>query len=201
MLEFDETELSLLRTRAKRQLRQRMRATRSSVPASALAVRSARIVEHLMASPEYEAARAVALFWPMAERKEVDLREFDTRCRRDDRELYYPAQDPDGDRIGFRKVDRLEELQERGNGFAEPNPDRPWAIPGSIDWIIVPALAVAESGHRLGYGAGFYDFVLAHFCPPARSVAVAFSFQLLAELPVEPHDRACDAIITDAGRV
>jgi hypothetical protein len=33
--------------------------------------------------------------------------------------------------------------------------------------------------------------------PPALTIAVAFSFQLLGELFVEPHDIACDLVVTD----
>jgi len=62
----------------------------------------------------------------------------------------------------------------------------------------VPALAVASSGHRLGYGSGFYDATLPDFCPPALSIVVAYDFQLLAELPVSAHDIACDIVVTDA---
>jgi 5-formyltetrahydrofolate cyclo-ligase len=64
--------------------------------------------------------------------------------------------------------------------------------------VVVPALAVAATGHRLGYGGGFYDAMLPDFCPPAIAVVVAFDFQLVAELPAEPHDVQCGVIVTDA---
>ena len=67
-----------------------------------------------------------------------------------------------------------------------------------VDLIVVPALAVAPTGHRLGYGGGFYDVMLPDFCPPATAVVVAFDFQLVAELPAEPHDVACALVVTDA---
>ena len=51
------------------------------------------------------------------------------------------------------------------------------------DVVVVPALAVAADGHRVGYGIGFYDATLPDVCPPAAAVMVAFGFQLLAEVP------------------
>ena len=63
--------------------------------------------------------------------------------------------------------------------------------------IFVPALAVAPNGHRVGYGAGFYDATLPGFCPPARAVVVAFDFQLLGEVPSSEQDFACDLVLTD----
>jgi 5-formyltetrahydrofolate cyclo-ligase len=63
--------------------------------------------------------------------------------------------------------------------------------------LIVPALAVASDGHRLGYGSGFYDATLPDFCPPGRALVVAFDFQLLGELPVTSGDVASQCIVTD----
>jgi len=63
--------------------------------------------------------------------------------------------------------------------------------------VLVPALALDSRGHRLGYGAGYYDRTLPRFCPPAVSIGVAYDFQLLVELPVTEGDVPCDWIVTD----
>jgi 5-formyltetrahydrofolate cyclo-ligase len=195
----DKSALDALAAQARRELRRKLAALRSSLPASAVAARSARIAARVLELAPFKSARAVALFWPMADRNEVDLAAVEAAARAEDKLLYYPFMDPSGDgyRTGFRRVDDVDLLSERGRGFAEPPPDLPEAARGDIDLVIVPALAVAENGHRLGYGAGFYDATLPDVCPPARSVAVAFSFQLLAELPPGEHDVACDFVVTD----
>ena len=64
--------------------------------------------------------------------------------------------------------------------------------------IVVPALAVDPRGHRIGYGAGYYDRTLPRFAPPAVRRAVAFDFQLVAEVPSTEGDVAVDWIVTDA---
>ena len=102
-------------------------------------------------------------------------------------------------RTGFRLTTPPSELVERGRGFHEPPPDAPEAQRGDIDLVVVPALAVAVTGHRIGYGAGYYDATLPDVRPPALAVIVAFDFQLLAELPSEADDVACDLVVTDAG--
>ena len=102
---------------------------------------------------------------------------------------------------GFRRVLSQEELLERGSGFAEPPETAPVAQRGEIDWVVVPALAVDGTGHRIGYGGGYYDATLPDVCPPARSLVVAYDFQLLAELPAEQHDKSCDVVVTDARTV
>ena len=65
------------------------------------------------------------------------------------------------------------------------------------DVLLVPLLAFDPRGHRLGYGGGFYDAMLPDFSPPAVAVVVAFDFQLVAELPAEPHDLPCAFVVTD----
>jgi 5-formyltetrahydrofolate cyclo-ligase len=140
------------------------------------------------------------LFWPLLDRQELDVRGLDGAARQAQKSVYYPYMDEHEDRIetGFRRVFEISELAERGRRFAEPPPEAPRASRGEIDLVIAPALAIASSGHRLGYGSGFYDATLPDFCPPAVSIAVAYDFQLLAELPVSAHDVACDMLVTDA---
>jgi 5-formyltetrahydrofolate cyclo-ligase len=185
--------------RAKRQIRERMRALRRAIPAEALAERNRRVCERVLASDWFEAARSVALFWPIVSRNETDLRAIDERARASGKRIFYPFMDDQGDalRTGFRRVHDLGSLAERGRGFAEPPPDAPEARAGELDLILVPALAVSCTGHRVGYGAGFYDATLPEFCPPARAVVAAFDFQLLAEVPTSELDFACSTIVTD----
>ena len=162
--------------------------------------RSSRIVEVLEQLEPLRSARAVASFWPMAGRAEVDLRALDRWLGERGVARYYPFMDPNGPGFvtGFRRVERSEELQPRGQRFAEPPRDAPVAQRGDIDVAIVPAIAVTPDGHRLGYGRGFYDATLPDVAPPALTIVVAFSFQLAGELYVEPHDVRCDLVVTDS---
>jgi 5-formyltetrahydrofolate cyclo-ligase len=186
-----------LRRRMKAELRKRMRGLRKTLPASACAARSARIVERLSDLPPVARARSIALFWPIEERHEVDLRALDTRLRERGASVAYPALDPETRVMTFRFVDRTESLVEQGSGFREPAQSAPAATPGGLELIVVPALAVGPAGHRLGYGAGYYDRTLPVFAPPAVTVAVAFDFQLLAEVPVTQGDVPVSWIVTD----
>jgi len=186
--------------RAKVAIRQRMRAVRTAHPAAALADRNARIVARLQALSEVTQARSVALFWPLAERHEVDLRALDQALRDAGRSLYYPAVTAgDGGKLStdLRLTRAPSDLAVRGQRFAEPPPDAPAAARGDVDVVIVPALAVGANGHRIGYGMGFYDALLPDFLPPAKAIAVAYDFQLVAEVPALEHDVRCDIVVTD----
>lgn len=69
------------------------------------------------------------------------------------------------------------------------------------DVLIVPLAAFDARGHRLGYGAGFYDRTLARLRRVKRVEALGYAFavQELPDLPDEAHDERLDAIATDAG--
>jgi 5-formyltetrahydrofolate cyclo-ligase len=190
-----------LAERAKRELRKRMRALRAAYPATARAQRSARIVSRLLALPEVARARSIASFWPIEDRGEVDLRALDEALRAAGKSLYYPgfARDDGGrERTDLRLTESASELASLGQRFSEPPAEARSASRGQVDLIVVPALALAANGYRLGYGLGYYDSLLPDFRPPAVAVAVAFDFQLLAELPALEHDVPCDIVVTDS---
>lgn len=63
-----------------------------------------------------------------------------------------------------------------------------------IDLMIIPAVAFDRSGNRLGRGKGFYDRLLSS--TKATKVGVGYEFQLLEEVPSEPHDIPMDMVIT-----
>jgi 5-formyltetrahydrofolate cyclo-ligase len=195
---MDELDPALereLRYRAKAALRQRARALRNSIPRDAVAERSRRIVSRIEALPCVAAAGAVALFWPIDGRNEVDLRGLDVALRARGTRLAYPSIDPETRVMTFRFVDDPELLAERGLGFREPDPAAPEAT--ALDVIVVPALQIDGRGHRIGYGAGFYDRALPRFAPPAVAVGVAFTFQLIAEVPVTDGDVPLALVVTD----
>lgn len=66
--------------------------------------------------------------------------------------------------------------------------------PDEIELVVVPAVAYDRKGRRLGRGKGFYDRFLK--TTKATKVGVGYEFQLLDELPAEPHDIPMDMIVT-----
>ncbi len=69
--------------------------------------------------------------------------------------------------------------------------------PADVSVWIVPGLAFTANGSRLGYGGGWYDRFLSHSCKGSLKIGVAHAFQLVEELPEEPHDIRLDRIVTD----
>jgi 5-formyltetrahydrofolate cyclo-ligase len=66
------------------------------------------------------------------------------------------------------------------------------------DLLFVPLAAFDRAGHRLGYGAGFYDATLAALAPKRPlAIGLAFSSQEVASIPAEPHDHPLAFVITE----
>lgn len=61
------------------------------------------------------------------------------------------------------------------------------SVPRPTAWV-VPGLAFTRGGVRLGYGGGWYDRMLGVGTDPAQRIGVAYPFQVVEELPSEPHD-------------
>jgi 5-formyltetrahydrofolate cyclo-ligase len=70
---------------------------------------------------------------------------------------------------------------------------------GTADVVVVPAVAIARDGIRLGRGGGYYDRALRHARPGAVLVGVVFDDELLEELPAEAHDLRVSAVVTPSG--
>jgi 5-formyltetrahydrofolate cyclo-ligase len=88
-------------------------------------------------------------------------------------------------------------------GMHEPHGTK-WHGARFLDTIFVPAVGLDPRGARLGHGAGFYDRALAfrrvrnHWRGP-RLVGLAYSFQVVPQIPVTATDVFMDLIVTDRG--
>jgi 5-formyltetrahydrofolate cyclo-ligase len=81
-------------------------------------------------------------------------------------------------------------------GIREPKPDAPEVAP---DVLIVPLLAFDRRGHRIGYGAGYYDLTIAALRArkPIIAAGIAFAAQEIAEVPTTPRDARLDLVLTE----
>jgi 5-formyltetrahydrofolate cyclo-ligase len=81
-------------------------------------------------------------------------------------------------------------------GIREPKPEAAEVFP---DILIVPLLAFDRRGHRLGYGAGYYDMTInaLRARKPVTAVGIAFAQQEIAEVPTTPRDARLDLVLTE----
>ena len=81
-------------------------------------------------------------------------------------------------------------------GIREPKPEAAEVEP---DILIVPLLAFDRSGHRIGYGAGYYDMTIAALRAkkPIVAVGIAFAAQEIETVPITPRDARLDLVLTE----
>jgi 5-formyltetrahydrofolate cyclo-ligase len=87
-------------------------------------------------------------------------------------------------------------LQPGAYGILAPAPGAPHLIP---DILLVPLAAFDRAGHRIGYGAGYYDRSLTQLraVQPVTAIGLAFDTQEIAAIPAGPHDVALDFVLTE----
>jgi 5-formyltetrahydrofolate cyclo-ligase len=78
----------------------------------------------------------------------------------------------------------------------EPLEEAPVVDP---DLLIVPLACFDRRGHRIGYGAGYYDRTLNNLraIKPVHAVGVAYGVCEVDAVPYETHDQSLDAVVTD----
>jgi 5-formyltetrahydrofolate cyclo-ligase len=85
-------------------------------------------------------------------------------------------------------------------GIREPRADAPEVLP---DILVVPLLAFDRTGHRIGYGAGYYDMTIARLrtMKPITAVGLAFACQEIEVVPSTPRDARLDLVLTENGDI
>jgi 5-formyltetrahydrofolate cyclo-ligase len=110
--------------------------------------------------------------------------------------LALPAVPARGKSLIFRAWSPGDRLTLGPLGILEPSPAMAELIP---DIMLVPLAAFDRLGHRIGYGAGHYDFTLAHLrkVKPIIAVGLAFAAQEIKAVPALAHDVALDYVLTE----
>ena len=153
---------------------------------------SALIAERVLPFADQMGGGPVGGFWPI--RTELDPRP--ALAQLADRGLLaaLPVVSPSG--LIFRAWNMSDVLIEGPFGLSEPAATSPEVSPRAL---LVPLAAFDRRGHRIGYGAGYYDRAIARLSAigPLFTIGVAFSVQEIERVPDEPHDRALDVIVTE----
>lgn len=94
-----------------------------------------------------------------------------------------------------RLLNTAAELVTDRHGIPCPPESAPVIEPADIDLIIVPCVACAADGRRLGKGAGYYDRFLAQTV--AYRAAWCLAAALRDDIATDEHDLLMDTVITE----
>ncbi|MDH3656379.1 MAG: 5-formyltetrahydrofolate cyclo-ligase [Myxococcales bacterium] len=181
-----------IRHQVKVELRNRMRAVRGALSVSACEARSAEIAKRVVTLTSFESAKMILAFSSI--RREVKTHAILQAAWAAGKRVTLPRV-VEGE-LHLHRIGADTELVEGSFGVPEPPDDAPRISPSTVDFAVVPALAVDLRGYRIGYGGGYYDRLLP-LLENARSCALAFDFQLIAEVPELPIDVPVDIVVTD----
>ncbi len=112
--------------------------------------------------------------------------------------LALPAITAKGEALRFHRWQPVDALARHAYGVMEPQATAASVHP---DVLLVPLLAFDASGHRLGYGGGYYDRTLQSLRAQKTitAIGIAYAGQEVAAVPYGPHDQRLDGVLTEEG--
>lgn len=161
-------------------------------------LKSAAIQAKLLGMRAFQSAGAVCFY--VALPTEVDTHPMIEASLKLGKKVLVPLVDLENKELKLKEIrDFRKDLAPGALGILEPGPHTRSCAPSEPECYLVPALAFDEKGYRLGRGGGFYDRLLSSLTPETATIGLAFSFQVLPAVPLEPHDRAVQTILTEEG--
>ncbi len=185
----------------KREIRVRTRALRDAAPAASRASWSAAICALALAHPAYRAAHTLHIF--LSFQSEIDTSAIIKHALASGRRVLVPLFEKGNPLTLCTQIDTLDPAAfDIGRwGMRTPKAPRPVDLK-HIDVCFVPMLAYAPmSGRqfvRIGYGAGYYDRMLARLRPETSAIGLAFALQKVDSAPLENHDQLLTTILTES---
>lgn len=180
---------------AKLALRDQLLTARGRLSLAEVGAAGAAIAEHLLEAPEVRRAATVAAYVSIGTEPGTGL--LLDRLAEAGKRVILPVLLPDND-VDWAVHDGR--LQRAGRGLLEPAGPRLGAdAVATADAVLVPGLAVAADGTRLGRGGGSYDRVLARIPVGTFTCVLLYDDEVLPGVPADPHDRRVTAAATPAG--
>lgn len=178
----------------KRSLRQQLLARRRALGHDEWSASSRQAQQNLLSLEEFTSAACIALYAPA--HNETDTAMILAAAFAAGKRVLYPA--VCGHDMVLRQVGGLECLSQGCFGILEPCSTGVDHLADEADLIVIPGVAFDRSGHRIGYGKGFYDRFLQHPGRTAHLIGLCHDFQLIdGAIPADRHDIRMEIIVTE----
>lgn len=136
----------------------------------------------------------------ISRKKEVDTKSIIQSLWDLGKTVAVPRCNPKDRTMDFYAITNFEQLETVYLDLQEPIREKTVYIDKhDIDVIIVPGVVFDKQGYRIGYGGGYYDRYLQNF--NGTLISLAFSLQVMDQLPKENHDIPVHYIITEQNRI
>ena len=176
----------------KEQIRNEISKKRSALDHRWVEAASTRVIRNFQSLEAFQSAETIALY--MAIGGEVNLDPLFPECWKSGKRTCIPVFNAEAKIYEMAEITSKTDCITGHYGIQEPI--SPALCPmDKIDLVAVPGVAFDRKGRRLGRGGGYYDRLLAGLS--GVSAALVFDFQILPAIPVEPHDRPVDTLVTE----
>jgi len=183
------------------QLRKQLKAQRSQLSTRQQDLLSAKIADRLSKTPDYLAAKNIALYIPV--NGEADPRYLVAENKDPSRKFYLPVLSPTGNKhLNFTQWDKDTQFTNNIFGIPEPNLPHNSLASTQLDLVIMPLVGFDAQGNRLGMGGGYYDRTFAFRLKnkdikTPLLIAYAYTFQQCKKLSAQSWDVPIDAYVTE----
>lgn len=177
----------------KASLRLEMKRRRAGLDPAEAAAASLLIQDRLCAMAAFQEASCVACYRALP--GEVDTARIFQACFAAGKAMAVPVRRPQEGDYAWGRIGPDTAMRPGPLGIPEPA-DPEWMEAAALDLIVVPGVAFDRAGRRLGHGKGYYDRLLAEASRGFKA-GLAFEWQLAGVIPMEAHDVAMDAVVTE----
>lgn len=182
----------------KRRVREIALGLRAALTTEERDLKSQKILSFITELSKFKEAKTVMSFLNFGE--EVETTPLAESVLKSGKRLILPRCAPHGVLIPAVIHDLAEDIEPGRWGIREPKKEGIVSVdPEEIDLVIVPGAAFDRQGNRLGYGGGFYDRFFTRLRIETPKIALAFTCQILPEIPLDPYDLKVDALATEEG--
>jgi 5-formyltetrahydrofolate cyclo-ligase len=179
---------------SKTALRVALLSQRSSLANETAECWSRSIQARLLETSLYRSANAVALYSSV--QNEAATEKIRDHSLRDGKRVVYPRLLPNRS-VEFVEIESATELVCGKSGIPEPIGDKVLSHCADVDLLlIVPGVAFDRRGNRLGRGQASYDRVIRQWGSRATPVGLAYEFQVIDRVPVDPWDERVLFVLT-----
>lgn len=184
--------------KTKGELRQHVRQLRQQLSQQELERRSQAVCQRFFEAIPLEQIRVLHSYLPIERHRELNPKPILEKLQQEQKHIRLVVSRTLWEQRQMEHVYFEAETEIAENQWGIPEPVGGEVCPAEkIDAVLVPLLAFDRSGHRLGYGAGFYDRFLSQCAPNALSIGLSLFPPLEGALPgILPTDIALTHCLT-----
>jgi len=180
-------------TNAKEKIRKKFLSLRNRLFSLISEAQKDSIIQNLVSLEEFKNANCILAYF--SKDSEVPTLKLIEKLLQEKKIVCLPRTDFESKLLIPRRINSFSDLSKNKFGVYEPKPECLEVEPSKIDLAIVPGIVFDRNGYRLGYGYGFYDRFLSN--KNFFKIGLAFSFQIIEQLPFEEHDVRLDCIVSE----